>query len=113
MVIRALFLIVLLAACGGASDNLATPPAPTWAMIRLSWTQPTLNTDRSALTDIVSYRVMYGTAADVLTKTVTVPSSQLSISIPVPRGRYFIAIAAVNSAGDLGEFSGIVSVDLR
>ncbi len=110
---RALLLTALLVACGGASDNLATPPAPTWATIRLSWTQPVLNTDRSTLTDIVGYRVMYGTAADVLTKTVTVPSSQLSVSIPVPRGVYFVAIAAVNSVGDLGEFSGIVSVDLR
>ena len=111
---RALPLIVLLAACGGASDQNATAaPHAAWATLNVSWTQPTLNVDGTALTNIASYRVTYGKSIDTLNKTVAVPFNQLSAAIPVPRGTYFVSVTTVNALGEASAPSGIATADLR
>jgi hypothetical protein len=81
-----------------------TPPPPPPAgtgTASLSWTPPTQNTDGTALTNLAGYRIVYGTAAGSLTRTIQVPNAALSTYIvdALAAGTWYFAVSAYTSAG--------------
>jgi fibronectin type 3 domain-containing protein len=77
----------------------------------VSWTPPSLNTNGSASTDIVSYRVYYGTDASNLASFVLVSGATTTTTIisGLSVGTYYFAVSAVNSAGTSSVVSNVVS----
>lgn len=67
----------------------------------LSWEPPTENTDGTALTDLASYRILYGRSANNLSKTVQVsnPSVTSYVVENLPSGKWYFAVVAVNNSG--------------
>jgi hypothetical protein len=77
----------------------------------VSWTPPTTNTDGSALTDLASYRVTYGLAADALSQTATISNAGLSSYTVegLSQGTWYFAVVAVNAAGVESDISNVAS----
>ena len=102
------------------SDGTASVSLPAFSLAVLqtatgsalvSWTPPTTNSDGSALTDLVGYRVAYGRAADALDQSATVSNAGLS-SLTVDalsQGTWYFAVFAVNSAGAESDISNIAT----
>ena len=84
------------------------PGALTDTKATLTWTPPTQNTDGSALTNLASYRVKYGTSSASLTQmqTVTAPASTAIVS-NLTAGTWYFGATAVNSAGAESALSNI------
>lgn len=66
----------------------------------LSWTQPTLNADGSALTDLAGYIVKYGTSATALNQSATVPGATVtSYTVSsLNSGTYFFSVTSYTTA---------------
>jgi|GEM_PF-1592943 len=129
---------LMLAACGGAnqaetaeaaSDGTKTalarkpgmekPPAPGPApapvgMTTVTWSSPALSTDGSALTDLVGYRIYYGTTSSNLTKTVNVSGATVTSQVVngLASGTYYFAVAAIDSADVANNLTNLVSVTI-
>ena len=104
--------LLMLAACSGSDDSsLAALPAPAAAALTVSWTRPTLNVDGTALTDIASYRVAYGTAPAALSLTATAPATQTALTLGnlTPGATYYVTVSAVNSAWEASSPAGPAS----
>ena len=85
--------------------SITTAPAPTLSAT-LRWNPPTQNTDGSALTDLASYQVSYGTSPRSYATTLAVAASASSVVIDgLEAGTYYFAVKAVNAAGVASEFS--------
>jgi len=66
----------------------------------LSWTAPTTNTDGTALTDLTSYRIAYGHAANSLDQSTTVSVGVSTYTVNnLASGDWFFGVFAVNSSG--------------
>ena len=76
---------------GADADGRATP----------SWEPPTANTDGTALTDLASYRILYGRNAKNLSKAVQVtnPSVTSYVVENLASGKWYFAVVAVNNSG--------------
>jgi hypothetical protein len=70
-----------------------------------------MNVDGSASTNIVSYRIFYGTTATNLTETVQVSggTSTSAIISGLPAGTYYFSAVAVNSSGEVSDRTNVVS----
>lgn len=91
------------------SPDPVTPPVTDTAT--LSWTPPTLNSDGSALTNLVGYRIHYGSSPEALTQTVQIASpttTRYELSNLSP-GTYYFAVRAYRSDGVESELSRVVS----
>ncbi len=91
-----------------------TPPPPPPAgtgTASLSWTPPTQNTDGTALTNLAGYRIVYGTAAGSLTRTIQVPNAALSTYVvdALAAGTWYFAVSAYTSNGFESERSNVTS----
>ncbi|HEV7609503.1 MAG TPA: putative Ig domain-containing protein [Steroidobacteraceae bacterium] len=77
----------------------------------VNWTAPTENVDGSALTDLASYRIVYGRAADTLDREVPVNNPGLtSYTVDnLATGTWFFAVIAVNSAGAESGMSNVAT----
>lgn len=75
------------------------PGSPSTATV--SWTAPTTNTDGSALTNLASYKVVYGTSATALTqnKVVADPAAVSTSITGLTSGTWFFATRASNTLG--------------
>src|SRR6187455_652235 len=64
----------------------------------LSWSPPTENTDGTALTDLASYRILYGRSPKNLSKVVHVPNPSVTNYIieNLSSGKWYFAVVAVN-----------------
>jgi NAD/NADP transhydrogenase alpha subunit len=102
------------------SDGIATTSLPAFtiavtqvAMGRatVSWTQPTQNTDGSALTNLAGYRVVYGTSSGNLNQQVQITNAGTTVHIVenLSAGTYYFAVKAYNSAGAESDLSNIAS----
>jgi hypothetical protein len=102
------------------SDGTALAALPAFTLVvaqtgvtgsaTVSWTPPTTNTDNSPLTDLESYRVMYGRASGSLDQVVSVNSGAASYTVDnLTQGTWYFAVVAVNSRGDEGELSNVAS----
>lgn len=97
--------IVISVSDGNASASLAaftvTVTQVGQGSVALSWTEPTLNADGSALTDLAGYYIRYGTDAAALTQSITVADATV-ISYTVPglsSGTYYFSVTSYTSSG--------------
>jgi hypothetical protein len=67
----------------------------------VSWTAPTTNTDGTALTDLASYRVVYGQDAEALTQTSSVINASATEHTVnnLTAGTWYFGVIVVNAAG--------------
>jgi hypothetical protein len=111
---------------GSGSETLAPIPKTTpksyalvcdWPGDRqalLTWSQPTTNTDGSPLTDLASYRVMYGQSATALNENAVVPAPASSYTISnLDPGSWYFAVVAINALGAESELSNIATKVMR
>jgi hypothetical protein len=85
---------------------LCTWPGSKTATV--SWDAPTTNTDGTPLTDLASFKIIYGTAATALTQVGTAPASALTWQSPqLAVGNWFFAVRAVNTPGIESDNSNI------
>jgi len=78
----------------------------------LVWNIPTKNDDGTAMTDLTSFRIHYGTNSSALTSTINISSpatTNYSVSGLVSGTTYYFAITAVNSAGTESLLSNIAN----
>jgi hypothetical protein len=77
----------------------------------LSWTPPTRNTDGSTLTDLAGYRIMYGTSASSLSKSITVadPRRTSYAVTNLASGTWYFALKAYTSSGAESAASSVAS----
>jgi hypothetical protein len=78
-----------------------TQTGSTTGMATLSWVAPTLNTNGTAVTDLTSYTIYYGTSSTALTQSVNVPggTSTSYVVSSLSAGTWFFAVAANASDG--------------
>jgi hypothetical protein len=67
----------------------------------LSWTAPTENTDGSMLSNLVGYRIRYGTSASALTQTIVIDNASVTTYVVdnLSPATWYFAVTAVNSQG--------------
>jgi fibronectin type 3 domain-containing protein len=77
----------------------------------VTWTPPSLNTDGSALTDVVGYRIYYGTDAANLDSSLSVSGGTTTSAVisGLNAATYYFALAALNSTGAESAASNPVS----
>lgn len=80
----------------------------------VTWKAPTTNTDGTALTNLASYTVLFGTSSSALSqsKTVSDPSATSTTIAALASGTWYFAVRAVNSGGVESESSAIASKTL-
>src|SRR5215470_6053557 len=104
---------------------LIGPPASRAGTLDASWTAPTANTDGSLLTDLVSYRLYYGTQSALCPGTPTAqvasptssPGANQTVSVRLTGltagSSYNVAVSAVDAIGNESTCSGVVSAVAR
>jgi hypothetical protein len=102
------------------SDGTASASLPAFTLTVLqtatgsalvSWTAPTTNTDGSALTDLASYKVKYGRAADTLNQesAVSNPGVTSATVDNLASGTWYFGVVAVNAAGLESDLSNVAT----
>jgi hypothetical protein len=93
------------------SDGTTTVSLPTFAIVvsttsttgsaTLSWTPPTLNTNGTTLTNLAGYRILYGTSATSLTRTIQVANAGISRYVVenLASGRWYFSVRAYTTTG--------------
>jgi hypothetical protein len=110
---------LLLAGCGGGSEDLGSPAppigqpptAPVVGSATLSWVAPTVNEDGSALTNLAGYRIFYGQSASNLDRQLNLASASANQQVigDLSRGTWFFSIRAYTNSGLESADSVIVS----
>jgi Fibronectin type III domain len=80
----------------------------------IQWIPPTENTDGSVLTNLVGYKIHYGTSAGALTQSVTITNAGLTaytLSNLSP-GTWYFAMTAYSAAGAESSSSEVISATL-
>lgn len=91
------------------------PPALVWpggsGSVTMQWQPPTTNTDGSALTDLMSYEVRFGSDPALLTYRITVDNPTLDSFVVdnLGAGSWYFVIVAVNSLGVASAYSNVAS----
>lgn len=82
------------------SFNLAVVQATTGS-VTLNWVLPTLRTDGTALTNLASFKIYYGTSPTNLTNTmaVTNPTVTSAVVQNLTSGTWYFSITAIDSTG--------------
>jgi hypothetical protein len=77
----------------------------------VSWLPPTQRTDGSPLSNLVGYRLYYGTRADALTQTISLSNGGLSSHMVegLSTGTWYFAVVACDSGGQDSALSNIAS----
>ena len=108
-----------------ATDGKAVTALPAFAItvaaaiatsnVSVSWTPPTQNADGSTLTDLSGYKIHYGMASGNYSGSVTVSNAGLTRYDldSLPKGKIFIAMTAMNTAGAESDFSKEVAVTVN
>jgi hypothetical protein len=79
--------------------------------VSLSWTAPIKNTDGSTLTNLAGFRVYYGTTAGSYSRSVQLPSPNLTSVVieDLTTARWYFAVKAYTTRGVESAFSGSIS----
>ena len=76
----------------------------------VSWTAPTTNSDGSALTDLVGYRIRFGNASNSYGQSVTINNASANQWVlPLTPGTWYFVVASLNAAGNESAYSMEVS----
>ncbi len=127
VVLAALFLVSILAACGsgggsagpvwpnapatggspgtGGGGPTAPPPGNGAGVAVFSWDAPTTNADGSNLTDLAGYKIHYGAASGTYSDTIDVGNVTTYTISNMGPGTYYAAVTAYNAAGAESEHS--------
>lgn len=94
-----------------ASTNYTLTCAWSSGSAQVRWTAPTTNTDGSALLNLASYRVYYGTSSNSLSQYSDVPdNTQTSATInSLSAGTWYMAVRAVNTSQVESSNSNVVT----
>jgi hypothetical protein len=94
-----------------SSSSGSTPPAKSSDSVTVNWTPPTENTNGSPLTNLAGYDIHYGTSSASLTKKISISNPGIATYVVsnLTAGKYYFAVAAVNSAGTESPLSAQVS----
>jgi hypothetical protein len=94
-----------------SSSSSSTPPAKSSDSVTINWTPPTENTNGSPLTNLAGYDIHYGTSSGSLTKKISISNPGIATYVVsnLTAGKYYFAVAAVNSAGTESPLSAQVS----
>lgn len=97
----------------GTSGNKSggTTPVAHANTVTINWTPPTENTNGSPLTNLAGYDIHYGTSSGNLSQKIAVSNPGIATYVVsnLSAGRYYFAVAAVNSAGTESPLSSQVS----
>jgi hypothetical protein len=99
------------AALSPFSIVVAAAAAPSSGSVTLSWSQPTQNTNGTALTNLAGYLIRYGTSSTALGWQISV-GSPTSNSVEIGNlsaGTWYFEVAAVNTLQTDSQFSAAVS----
>lgn len=105
------------------SDGTSTVSLPAFAInvaqsssggATLSWTPPTQNTNGTSLTDLVGYRIYYGTSSSALTQQIQVANASMSSYVVsgLGSGTYYFGVRAYNTSGTESALSNVASKTL-
>ena len=77
----------------------------------MSWVAPTQNTDGSTLTDLVGFRIYFGTCSGSLTYMVNVTNAQATSYVVsgLTSGTWFFAVTSYGSEGTESAGSAVAS----
>jgi len=94
-----------------SSSSSSTPPKKTSDSVTINWTPPTENTNGSPLTNLAGYDIHYGTSSGSLTKKISISNPGIATYVVsnLAAGKYYFAVAAVNSSGTESPLSAQVS----
>jgi hypothetical protein len=81
----------------------------------VTWAAPTQNTDGTSLTNLASYKVMYGTSSTSFTRTATIsdPAARSTVLGSLSPATWYFKVRAVNSAGVESADSNVASKAVR
>jgi hypothetical protein len=81
----------------------------------LSWLPPTQNTDGTPLTDLIGYRVYWGTAPDDLSSSVTLSNPGLTTYVveSLTPATWYFRVTALTARGLESAFSNLASKTIR
>lgn len=109
-------IIISLYSCGGSgggssSDNNppAPAPAPPINTATLTWDSPTTNADGTPLTDLVGYKIYYGTTSGNYTEVIAVGNVTTYKVEGLQPGTYYFALTAYDTSGNESGYSNEVS----
>jgi hypothetical protein len=106
------------------SDGSLTASLPAFSIVvssttttgsaTLSWTPPTLNTDGTTLTNLAGYRILYGTSAGALTRTIQVANPGVSRYVVenLSAGTWYFSVRAYTSSGAESSLSNTASTSV-
>jgi hypothetical protein len=79
--------------------------------VALDWHPPTENTDGTALTNLKGYKLHYGTKSKTYTDSIVInnPGVLSYVVDDLPKGTYYFAMTAFNSAGAESDFSNEIT----
>jgi hypothetical protein len=81
--------------------------------VTLNWSAPQTNTDGTTITDLNSYKILYGRDAGNLSQSVSITSATQSTVIDnLASGTWFFAIVSVNKAGVESAPSNAASISI-
>ena len=99
------------------TSQVGTSSAPPTAStgVTINWQPPTQNTDGSTLTNLSGYNIHYGTKSGNYTQTVSVSNPGLATYVVdnLAPGKYYFAVAAVNSSGTESPLSSEVAATVN
>lgn len=95
----------------GSGSTGSTTPVAHANTVTINWTPPTENTNGSPLTNLAGYDIHYGTSSGSLSQKIAVSNPGIATYVVsnLSAGRYYFAVAAVNSAGTESPLSSQVS----
>jgi hypothetical protein len=81
----------------------------------LTWTAPTRNSDGSTLSNLAGYRIVHGTSASALNRTIQVSNPGLTTYVVsnLSAGTHYFAVRAYTSSGSESSNSSVASKTIR
>jgi hypothetical protein len=94
-----------------ANSSAATGAGTGTGSASVSWLAPTVNTDGSAITPLIGYRIYYGASADALTETIEVTGETVTTYVVdgLSSGTYYFAVTALAADGQESTLSDTAS----
>jgi hypothetical protein len=94
-----------------SGSTSGTPPTASARTVTINWMPPTENTNDTPLTNLAGYNIHYGTSSGNLTQKISISNPGIATYVvsDLAPGKYYFAVAAVNSSGTESPLSAQVS----